>query len=195
MRRKYVPNASSDGRRLGHARSSFEVRETKIQAWAAVPRLGVENPARRLAGFCNKWKREKTAPKVYIDKDGDFIAENTIFIDEEVSKDYIKNNFILLSTVAMKSFFELNRRLNAEYDDYAALITTTTRTTGSTSSTPTTGPAATATKRTISRTRRFSIGRRVVNMPRYPKRPTFAKRQQLGVFILFNYFFKNYTTH
>lgn len=100
---------------------SFEVRETKIQAWAAVPGFGVENPRADSLEFCNKWNREKTAPKVYIDKDGDFIAENTIFIDEEVSKDYIKNNFILLSTVAMKSFFEaLNRRLNSEYDDYAS---------------------------------------------------------------------------
>ncbi len=97
---------------------SFEVQEKKIQAWAAIPGFGVENPRSDSLDFCNKWNKESISPKVYIDKDGDFIAEQTIFIDEELSDDFIKTNFIMFAIASMKGFFErLNKRLNHEEDD------------------------------------------------------------------------------
>ncbi len=92
---------------------SFEVREQKIQAWAAIPGFGVENPRSDSLEFCNLWNRKKVSPKVYVDKDGDFIAEQTIYIDEEVSDEFIKENFIMFSIVTMREFFStLSKRLN-----------------------------------------------------------------------------------
>ena len=85
---------------------SFEVREKKIQAWAAIPGFGVENPRADSLEFCNLWNRRRVSPKVYVDKDGDFIAEQTIFIDEDFSDEFVKNNFIIFAASTIKNFFE-----------------------------------------------------------------------------------------
>ena len=112
---------------------SFEVRETKIQAWAAIPGFGVENPRADSLEFCNLWNRKRISPKVYLDKDGDFIAEQTIYIDEDCSDEFVKTNFITFAANSIKDFFEnLNLHLNTgtsplEEDDRGLLSSPETR--------------------------------------------------------------------
>ncbi len=84
----------------------------KIQATAMLPGFGSSMSEIEKMRFCNTWNRDKLFPKAYIDSDEDFILEVTLFKDEEVSEEYVKDNFIGLSIVTSVEFFkELKKSL------------------------------------------------------------------------------------
>ena len=90
----------------------FFVGENRIQAWICIPGLGVELDRADALEFCNKWNKEKVLPKVYIDKDKDFIAENTLLTDEEISEEFVKTNFIAFGLSTMYQFLTALRKFS-----------------------------------------------------------------------------------
>ena len=84
----------------------FCIQESRMQAWACVNGYGVENPYEDSLRFCNKWNKEKVMPKAYLDDDGDFIVEISLFTDEPLDEEYVKTNFIRVSCSFIWSFFK-----------------------------------------------------------------------------------------
>lgn len=54
----------------------------------------------------NKYNKETSLMKAYIDNDGDVVIERWEIIDEEVSEDFVLNNVIKLCPPLMWSFFK-----------------------------------------------------------------------------------------
>lgn len=90
----------------------FELEGNRIQIWTCEPGLGVELDRQDALEFCNKWNRDTISPKIYVDKDGDFIAELNMLTEEEISKEYVKLNFISLALVSMRGFIKSLRKFS-----------------------------------------------------------------------------------
>ncbi len=84
----------------------YVVDRKKLQAGSVVSGYGSNLGRLEALEFCNSWNREKINPKAYVDKDGDFTVEITLFTDEDVSVGYVKQNFILLSISSIALFFK-----------------------------------------------------------------------------------------
>ena len=84
----------------------FFVGKTKLQAGAVVPGYGSKLKRADALEFCNAWNREKINPKAYLNNDGDFTTENSLFHDKEISEEYVQNNFIQLSIAKIALFFK-----------------------------------------------------------------------------------------
>ena len=68
--------------------------------------------------FCNAWNREKISPKAYLDESGDFFTEISLFHDEDISAEYVQNNFIRLTVAAVAQFFkELKQFVDGKSSD------------------------------------------------------------------------------
>lgn len=56
--------------------------------------------------FCNAWNTAKAVPRAYLDKDGDFSLDLSLFTDVEIDASYIKENFIRLFLSTSWHFFK-----------------------------------------------------------------------------------------
>ena len=84
----------------------FVVDRNRLQAGAVVPGYGAKLKRADALEFCNVWNREKIYPKAYLDQEGDFTTEISLFHDEEISAEYVQNNFIQLSIATNAQFFK-----------------------------------------------------------------------------------------
>ncbi len=84
----------------------FSFEKKKIQLLVCVPDYGSELTHVQALEFCNEWNKGKVTPKVFLDDDGDFIAEATLIHDEPISAQYVKDNFIMMNVLAVPMFFK-----------------------------------------------------------------------------------------
>ena len=96
----------------------FVVDRKKLQAGSSVPGYGANLKRADALEFCNAWNREKINPKAYLDDSGDFIAEMSLFHDEDISAEYVQNNFIRLAIASVAHFFkELKQYVDEKSSD------------------------------------------------------------------------------
>lgn len=56
--------------------------------------------------FCNAWNADKAVPRAYLDTDGDFRLDLSLFTDVDIDASYIKENFIRLFMATTWHFFK-----------------------------------------------------------------------------------------
>ncbi len=61
---------------------------------------------RKALEFCNEWNAEKAVPRAYLDKNGDFRLDLSLYTDVDVDAAYIKENFINLFMATSWQFFK-----------------------------------------------------------------------------------------
>ena len=97
---------------------AFVVDRRKLQAGCSVPGYGANLKRSDALEFCNAWNREKISPKAYLDESGDFFTEISLFHDEDISAEYVQNNFIRLTVAAVAQFFkELKQFVDGKSSD------------------------------------------------------------------------------
>ncbi len=85
---------------------TFSIEERRIQFWGISPGYGEGMSRFDRMEFCNAWNIEHCLPKAFVDGDEDFVVEWTVFDDEEVSREYLTENFVRLGLSAIWSFFK-----------------------------------------------------------------------------------------
>lgn len=73
----------------------FAVEGVRIRAVAGSGGFQAPRAARLQAlEFCNAWNAEKAVPRAYLDEEGYFRLDLSLFVDVEIDASYIKENFI-----------------------------------------------------------------------------------------------------
>ena len=73
---------------------------------------------RKALEFCNAWNADKAVPRAYLDDDGDFRLDLSLFTDVDVDAAYIKENFINLFMGTSWQFF---KSAGQEFASYGGL--------------------------------------------------------------------------
>lgn len=84
----------------------FRTRGAKVQLTSFSTDKRHKRPRVEALELCNKWNQERISPKFFIDDDGDFIGEVTILADEEMSEEFVIENFIKFSLSGIMGFFD-----------------------------------------------------------------------------------------
>lgn len=56
--------------------------------------------------FCNQWNDEKAAPRAYLDEEGYFRLDSSLYTDVDVDASYIKTRFVDLFMAGSWQFFK-----------------------------------------------------------------------------------------
>ena len=85
----------------------FEIEDARMRAVAWAYEFTAPRADRMKAlEFCNQWNADKAVPRAYLDSDGDFRLDLTMYTDVELEKSYIKENFIHLFMATAWQFFK-----------------------------------------------------------------------------------------
>jgi hypothetical protein len=85
----------------------FTAGESKMQAAGYMEGItGVDE--RRVEGleFCNQWNNGRVNPRAYLDEDGDWRVNMTLFESERLSDEYIEENFVRLFLSTARQFYK-----------------------------------------------------------------------------------------
>lgn len=85
----------------------FAAEGSRIRAIAGSGSFQAPRANRRQAlEFCNSWNDDKAAPRAYLDEEGYFRLDASLYTDVDVDASYIKNEFVRLFMASSWQFFK-----------------------------------------------------------------------------------------